>query len=426
MEKLILLVDDDPAILGVLKDCLRPFFQLRIATLGHKALELARLQPLPDLILLDVKLPDMHGYDICMRLKQDPLTAAIPVIFLSSHADAEHITRGLLLGAVDYVNKPVEPPILLARIRTHLRLREAGDMLRDQNAHLESLVSNRTRELEVRTAELHARTIDLQLSQDLTIVALGSISETRDNETGNHIHRTRAYVKTLALRLSRLPRYWQTMSEEQWEMIWKSAPLHDIGKVGIPDHILLKPGKLTVEEFAVMKRHPTIGHDSLHQAEIRMGSDASFLSTAKEIALSHYEKWDGSGYPQGLSAEAIPLCARMMALADVYDALISKRVYKPAWSHADADAVAMVREGSGTHFDPALVDCFMEDADEFRCIAARFSDTPDHSQPGTNAGASTEPVAGALKFPSDIENCHLLRADRFIPITRVSGLRHTG
>jgi putative two-component system response regulator len=395
MKKLILLVDDDPAILGVLQDCLRPYFQLRIATLGHKALELAHLQPLPDLILLDVKLPDMHGYEICTALKQDPLTAAIPVMFLSSHADADHITRGLELGAVDYVNKPVEPPILLARIRTHLRLREAGDLLRDQNMHLESLVSNRTRELEARTAELHARTIDLQHSRDLTIVALGSIAETRDNETGNHIHRTRAYIKVMAQRLSQLPRYRESVSMEQWEMIWKSAPLHDIGKVGIPDHILLKPGKLTVEEFAVMKRHPAIGHDSLHQAEIRMGSDGSFLSTAKEIARSHHERWDGTGYPQGLSAEAIPLSARMMALADVYDALISKRIYKPAWSHADA--VAMVRDGRGTQFDPSLVDCFLEDADEFRCIASKFSDPSDQGQLGVKAGSITEPVDSTRK-----------------------------
>lgn len=377
-EKRILLVDDDPAVLGVLKECLRPYFQLRIATLGQKALELAHMQPLPDLILLDVRLPDMHGYDICTALKQDALTASIPVMFLSSHSDVENITRGLELGAVDYVSKPVAPPILLARVRTHLRLREAGNLLRDQNAHLENLVSKRTRDLEARTEELRARTTDLQLNQDLTIVALGSIAEIRDNETGNHIHRTRVYVKVMALRLRPLPRYRDTVSEEQWKMIWKSAPLHDIGKVGIPDHILMKPGKLTVEEFDVMKRHPAIGRDALNDAEVRMGAEGSFLSAAKEIAYGHHEKWDGSGYPQGLSGEAIPLSARLMALADVYDALISKRVYKPAWSHADA--VAMIRESSGKHFDPSLVDCFLQDADEFRYIASRFSDDSDEEK----------------------------------------------
>ena len=330
MEKLILLVDDDPAVLGVLKDCLRPHFQVRIATLGKKGMELAHLQPLPDLILLDVKLPDMHGYDICTALKQDSATAAIPIMFLSSHADVDNITHGLELGAVDYVSKPVAPPILLARVRTHLRLREAGDLLRDQNAHLEKLVNKRTSDLAARTAELEASSTELQHSQDLTIVALGSIAETRDNETGNHIHRTRAYVKVMALRLAPLPQYRDTVTAEQWKMIWKSAPLHDIGKVGIPDHILLKPAKLTVEEFEVMKRHPVIGRDALREAEIRMGSEGSFLGAAKEIAYSHHERWDGSGYPQGIGGEAIPLSARLMALADVYDALISKRVYKPA------------------------------------------------------------------------------------------------
>ncbi len=378
MTKLILAIDDDPLVLAIVKDCLRPHFRVRIATLGRKAIELASLHPQPDLILLDVRLPDLHGYDVCTQLKRDAATAQIPVMFLSSHADVDNITRGLELGAVDYVAKPVSCAILLARVRTHLRLREAGDLLRDQNAHLEELVSKRTRDLEARTEELQARTADLQLSQDLTIVALGSIAETRDNETGNHIHRTRAYVRALALRLAPLPRYRESVSEEQWMMIWKSAPLHDLGKVGIPDSILMKAGKLTVEEFDVMKRHPTIGRDALRDAETRMGAEGSFLGVAKEIAYGHHEKWNGSGYPQGLSGEAIPLSARLMALADVYDALISKRVYKPAWSHADA--VAMVRESSGTHFDPSLVDCFLEDADEFRCIASRFSDEPDEGK----------------------------------------------
>ncbi len=365
MERLILLVDDDPAVLGVLKECLRPHYQLRIATLGRKGLALAAMHPLPDLILLDVKLPDMHGYDVCTALKQNAETVAIPVMFLSSNSDEENITHGLELGAVDYVSKPVAAPILLARVRTHLRLREASDLLRNQNVHLESLVSLRTRDLEARTAEL-------QLSQDLTIVALGSIAETRDNETGNHIHRTRAYVQIMAGRLAPLQRYRTSMSEELWAMIWKSAPLHDIGKVGIPDQILLKPGKLTFEEFEVMKRHPVIGRDALRAAEIRMGSEGSFLGVAKEIAYAHHERWDGTGYPEGLKGDAIPLSARMMALADVYDAMISKRVYKPALPHALA--IATIREGRGGHFDPSIADCFLENDDEFRCIASRFCD----------------------------------------------------
>ena len=372
MEKLILLIDDDPAVLGVLKVCLRPQYQVRIATTGSKGLEFAHLSPLPDLILLDVRLPDQHGYDVCQRLKQDELTAPIPVIFLSSHSDMDNILRGLDLGAVDFVSKPVRAPILLARIHTHLRLREAGDQLRDQNARLETLVNARTQDLEARTVELQARTNELQLSQDLSIIALGSIAETRDNETGNHIQRTRAYVKLLCERLQALPAYKNTLSPEYWQMIWKSAPLHDIGKVGIPDQILLKPGKLTADEFSVMKRHPVIGRDALRAAESRMNADGTFLSTAKEITYSHHEFWNGRGYPDGLAGAAIPLSARLMALADVYDALISKRVYKPAWPHAAA--IDLIREERGGQFDPSLVDCFLDDADEFRYIAAQFSD----------------------------------------------------
>ncbi len=372
MEKLILLVDDDPLVLGILTQCLRPQYLVRIATLGLNGLELARLQPMPDLILLDVKLPDMHGYDVCRALKQDALTREIPVIFLTSHADVDNITQGFELGAVDYVSKPVAPPVLLARVRTHLRLREAGEFLRDQNLHLESLVNERTRDLQ-------ARTVELQLSQDLAIVALGSIAETRDNETGNHIHRTRAYVKAMARRLAPLPRYQGTVTAEQWAMIWKSAPLHDIGKVGIPDHILLKPGKLSEAEFKVMQRHPVIGRDAIQTAETRMGSEGSFLCVAKEIAYSHHERWDGTGYPDKLGGEAIPLAARIMALADVYDALISRRVYKPALSHETA--VEIIRDGRGSHFDPTLVDCFLEETGEFRDIAARYSDDIKEAEP---------------------------------------------
>lgn len=374
MEKLILLVDDDPAVLGVLKECLRPYFQVRIATLGKTALELARLRPIPDLILLDVKLPDMDGYDICFALKQDAVTAVVPVIFLSSNSDVEDVTLGLELGAVDYVSKPVKPPILLARVKTQLRLREAGDLLRDQNANLEALVYKRT-------YDLQARTLELQLSQDLAIVALGTIAETRDNETGNHIHRTRAYVKTMAERLAQLPRYKGSFTESQWATIWKSAPLHDLGKVGIPDHILLKPGKLAVDEFQVMQRHPVIGRDALRAAEMRMGSDSSFLGVAKEIAYAHHERWDGGGYPEGISGEAIPLSARLMAVADVYDALISKRVYKSAMSHLAA--VDLIRAGRGKHFDPSIVDCFLEDDAEFQRIAVTFGDEVDDSPEST-------------------------------------------
>jgi putative two-component system response regulator len=268
---------------------------------------------------------------------------------------------------VDYVIKPVAIPILLARVQTHLRLRETGDLLRDQNNRLETLVGKRTHDLQVKTSEL-------QQSQYLTIVALGSIAETRDNETGNHIFRTSAYVELLARRLATKPPYRDAVKVDEWEIVWKSAPLHDMGKVGIPDHILLKPGRLTVEEFEVMKRHTVLGRNAICSAESRSHNGDSFLKTASEIAYSHHERWDGKGYPEGISGDGIPLCARMMAVADVYDALISERVYKAAKSHAAA--VEIIREGSGTQFDPEIVGCFLEEADEFMYIASTFQDTP--------------------------------------------------
>jgi putative two-component system response regulator len=366
MAKLILLVDDDPAVLEALNECLRPHYQTRIATRGQKGLELARLQPRPDLILLDVELPDMRGYTVCDALKRDQTTAQIPVMFLSSHTDVADITRGLQLGAVDYVTKPVAPPILLARVQTHLRLREASDWLRDQNAHLEALVSRRTRDLE-------ARTLELQHSQDLTIFALGSIAETRDNETGNHIHRTSAYVEVMARQLAvRSSRQHEAVAMRDWEMIWKSAPLHDIGKVGIPDNILLKPGKLTVEEFEVMKRHTVLGRDAIRAAEIRVKSEGSFLRVASEIAYSHHERWDGAGYPQGIGGEEIPLSARLMALADVYDALRTRRPYKVPMEHEAA--LGHIIMGREKHFDPELVDALVTTADIFQDIARQLPD----------------------------------------------------
>jgi putative two-component system response regulator len=361
--KTVLLVDDDAAVLETLNHALRLHYRTRIATTGTQALALAATAP--DLILLDVELPDMSGYEVCRKLKAVPGMATTPVIFLSSHREVDDITRGLELGAVDYVTKPVLPPILLARVQTHLRLKDAHDQLQHQNQNLERIVSERTRALELRTEEL-------QRSQDLTIMALGSIAETRDNETGNHIHRTRAYVQAMCKHLESRDHYRHDVSREEWTLIWKTAPLHDIGKVGIPDHILLKPGRLTTEEFEKMKRHTTLGRDALVAAEERANVSGAFLRIATAIAYSHHERWDGKGYPQGLSAAAIPVPARLMAVADVYDALISKRVYKEAFNHTVA--VDLIRDGRGSQFDPVIVDCFLDLNDEFRNVALRFAD----------------------------------------------------
>jgi putative two-component system response regulator len=219
---------------------------------------------------------------------------------------------------------------------------------------------------------VNRRTQEVLAIQDVTILALGSLAEARDNETGNHIRRTQHYVKRLALALKDHPRFQAYLSDAQIDLLFKSAPLHDIGKVGIPDHILLKPGKLDDAEFEIMKTHTTIGRDAIERAEAALGMPVAFLSCAKEIAYSHQEKWDGSGYPLGLAGDAIPVSARLMAVADVYDALISKRVYKPAFSHDKA--VAIITEGSHKHFDPAVVQAFLSIASDFAEIAQQYTD----------------------------------------------------
>jgi len=260
----------------------------------------------------------------------------------------------------DYITKPVVPAILLARVRTQLSLKAAADFLRDKSAYLEQEVARRTEEIR-----------DVQ---DATILMLSSLAETRDNETGNHILRTQRYVRALAEALREHPRFKAALADEALlDLLYKSAPLHDIGKVGIPDGILLKPGRLTPEEFEVMKTHTTLGREAIEHAEVRMGKSAPFLAMAKEIAYSHQEKWDGSGYPQGLAGEAIPISARLMAVADVYDALISRRVYKPAMPHEQA--VAIIADGRGKHFDPDITDVFLAIHEDFRTIAMAFADS---------------------------------------------------
>jgi putative two-component system response regulator len=275
--------------------------------------------------------------------------------------EVEDEQKGFDVGCVDYITKPISPPIVLARVKTHLLLKSARDFLKDQNVFLEAEVARRTREV--------------QVVQDVTIMAMGSLAETRDNETGNHIRRTQNYVRALAEKLKEDPKFAPVLDDATIEMLYKSAPLHDIGKVGIPDRILLKPGKLTPEEFEIMKTHTTLGRDAILAAEGKLDSPSSFLRCAREIAYSHQEKWDGSGYPEGLVGPIIPFSARLMAVADVYDALISKRVYKPPFPHEKA--VEIIREGRGKHFDPEIVDAFMQVTDKFRQIAAVFEDADD-------------------------------------------------
>jgi putative two-component system response regulator len=361
----LLAIDDAPANLELMDALLSGLYRVKVASNAERGLRIARERPVPDLILLDVMMPGTDGYELCRQLKAEPLTAHIPVIFLTSRSDVADEQRGLELGAVDYIAKPISAPILLARVRSHLTLKAAADFLRDRNAFLEAEVQRRTEEATQRAEEA-------QLSNEMTMVALASIAETRDNETGNHILRTQHYVRTLAEQVQGHPRFRDLLTDRTIELYFKAAPLHDIGKVGIPDRILLKPGKLTPEEFEVMKSHTTLGHDAISKALHRVGGRMPVLEIAREIALSHQEKWDGSGYPQGLAGEAIPLSARLMAIADVYDALISQRVYKAAMSHEEA--LAIMRAGRGSHFDPDLLDEFIRIEPVFRAIAQRYLD----------------------------------------------------
>jgi putative two-component system response regulator len=355
---LILIVDDSPANISIINEVARPFWRTRIATNGKKALELALLEPKPDLVLLDIVLPDMDGYDICQALKANLETRDIPVVFLTAKTEEQDEALGFALGAVDYIAKPFSPPIVEARIRNHLMLQEARALLKNQNALLERKVAERTSEL----AQV----------RDATILAMASLAETRDNETGNHIRRTQSFVRALAMKLKTHPRFAPHLSDEDIELLYKSAPLHDIGKVGIPDAILLKPGPLTPDEFEIMKRHTVIGRDAILAAESKLDSANSFLTLARHIAVSHHEKWDGTGYPQGLKGEEIPLSARLMALADVYDALISRRTYKAAISHEKS--LEIIADGKGRHFDPDAADAFLSIEGEVRAIVATFKD----------------------------------------------------
>jgi putative two-component system response regulator len=361
-ECLILLVDDTETNLDILVDTLGEDHEVAVATDGPTALALAKEQT-PDLILLDIMMPGMDGYEVCRRLMADPATAGTPVIFLTALTDVADKTRGFAVGGVDYVTKPFEPAEIKARARTHLSLRLARQELARQNEILEEKVRERTRAL--------------ALTQDAIIEAMAGLAEYRDPETGAHIKRTRNYVRVLAEKLRAQPGYDGYFTDEIIDLLYKSAPLHDIGKVGVRDDILLKPGPLTDAEFAVMRRHTVYGRDAIQAAARNLG-DNSFLRLAQEIAYTHQERWDGSGYPQGLAGEAIPISGRLMAIADVYDALISRRVYKAPFTHAKA--VVVIRDSRGSHFDPAMVDAFLDVQETFRQIALKFSESDEERQ----------------------------------------------
>ncbi|WP_368178581.1 two-component system response regulator [Aeromonas sp. R7-1] len=354
----ILIVDDSPENLMVLTELLSPHYRVLAAQSGEKCLRIVSADPKPDLILLDVMMPGMDGYEVLKQLRQSPISNRIPVVLLTALADPQSEEFGLSLGAADYITKPIKPVVVQARVRTQLEAKQARDGLQNQNAALE--------------AEVARRMAENDLIQQVSIRALAHLAEIRDPETGNHILRTQGYVRLLASALADHPRFADTLTPGYIDLLSRSAPLHDIGKVGIPDHILLKPGKLTPEEWQIMRTHAKLGSDAIEEAEQDMEQPLAFLTLAKEIAHWHHEKWDGSGYPDGLQGDAIPLSARLMALADVFDALICARVYKPAMSYDEARA--LILSGSGHHFDPDVVTAFDRHFDAFVTIAERYQD----------------------------------------------------
>jgi putative two-component system response regulator len=369
-KRTILIVDDEPSNLAVLNHLLSPAFRVLACKSGEQALKTAAKEPVPDLILLDVMMPGLDGYGVINRLREDDKTRDIPVIFVTALDETLDEEHGLELGAVDYIAKPVRPAILKARVNTHLEIKQARDRLKGHNVWLEAEVSKRMQEN--------------ILVQDVSLTALAQLAETRDSDTGNHILRTQAYVEVLARRLQADSRFARDLDDLHLKRYVKASPLHDIGKVGIPDRILLKPGKLTNEEWETMKTHAHIGGVTISNAIERATAAAeemdganpsealAFLDAARIIATSHHEKWDGSGYPEGLAGEQIPLPARLMALSDVFDALTTPRVYKKAWPMEKA--VRLILHEKGKHFDPDIVDAFDALRDEFDDIRRSLAD----------------------------------------------------
>lgn len=344
----VMVVEDDTECRNTLAQLLKARYDVLLAGNSTQAMDLAN-RNLPDLMLLDAFLPQMNGFDLCRLLKLSPRLRLMPVIFLADAADDESERLGFECGGADYISQPFSPAVLLARIEAQLMVHRA---LREEE--------RRTRLL---GKWVQDRTAELEQTRDALVYSLASLAEARDCETGNHIRRTQHYVHTLANGLVSHPDFTGQLGPPDVVTLSKSAPLHDIGKVGIPDAILLKPSALTPEEFEVMKTHTTLGRDTIAAAERILGGNNDFLRYAREISYSHHEKWDGSGYPEGLSGDAIPLSARLTALSDVYDALRSRRIYKAPLSHAAV--CAMIRDKSGSHFDPRMVEVFLDLSADF-------------------------------------------------------------
>lgn len=361
----ILIVDDNEVNRKLLNDM--------TLALGHKPVlaenglsAMAHMKKeLPDLVLLDILMPEMDGYEVLERMKSDDSTRHLPVIMISAVDQMESIVRCIEKGADDYIIKPFDSTLLKARIGASLEKKQ----LRDREEAYRNKIEDYNLNLENRIQEQVQRITSAQVA---IIFAMAKLAESRDPETGEHLERMAEYGKLLCQKLSAQSKYESIIDDKYINNIYAASPLHDIGKVGIPDHILTKPGKLTKEEFEIMKTHSKIGADTLRVVdEKHSGNDLVHMGI--EIAENHHEKWDGSGYPNGLSGDNIPLAGRILALGDVYDALTSKRVYKEAFSHAKSREIIL--EGRGTHFDPDVVDAFISVENEFLTIKNHFVDT---------------------------------------------------
>jgi len=344
---LILIVDDVPDNLEILYEVLKNDYEITAAINGEKAINLAR-KLVPDLILLDIMMPVMDGFEACEKLKQNSTTKHIPVIFLTAANKVEHKKKGFELGAVDYVTKPFELPEILARVKNHIEIKQLREQLEHEKMVLEQKVDERTREIEI--------------VRDSTILSLAAVAETRNPETGYHLLRAQRYIIALALVIRENTKYSEVITEAYVDLLFKSSPLHDIGKVGVPDNILLKPDKLTSEEYEEMKKHTVYGLNTLKNVQKYTG-DNEFIMMAQEIAYT--------GYPRGLSCNEIPLSGRLMAIADVYDALISERVYKKAIPHKEACKIII--DGNKKQFDPDVIEAFKKVMDQFERISRKYS-----------------------------------------------------
>ena len=359
----VLIVDDATENLMLMRDLLKDHYQIKVAKDGETALKIAQSEAKPDIILLDIMMPYMDGYEVCLKLKEDEKTSSIPVIFLTAKSDPESESYGLEIGAVDYITKPISPPIVLARIKSQLQIKAANDFLVDKAVFLEQ--------------EVVRRSLEVSAIQELTMVAMATLAGSQLYETGKHLRRTQYFVKALAERLRFNPRFVGFLSDYNINMLFWVAPLHDIGMVAVPSQILLKPrdNPLTSEEFELIKAHTTLGYEAIEQAEKTLKIKGDYLDIAKDVILCHHERMDGSGYPCGLVGDEIPISARLMAIADVYDAHVNERIYKGSSSHEKA--VESLIEGKGSLFDPDMLDAFLDIQDDFRAINQNFRDVFD-------------------------------------------------